>query len=98
MRGLTYASDQDTHGFWRTLIDPLDLASGESTRLTRGNDYNEHPRIVDGKRLARTNVNRNGNPQRTGRMPVARTVAVSPAGDFTPGDVQDGLGCARPAG
>ena len=35
--GLTYASDQDTHSFWHSQIYRLDLASGESTRLTRGN-------------------------------------------------------------
>ncbi|HEY1874595.1 MAG TPA: hypothetical protein VGG67_09365 [Steroidobacteraceae bacterium] len=44
---LTYASDQDTHSFWRSQIYRLDLASGESTRLTRGSDYNEHPTVID---------------------------------------------------
>jgi WD40-like Beta Propeller Repeat len=44
---LTYASDQDTHSFWRSQIYRLGLASGESTRLTRGGDYNEHPTVID---------------------------------------------------
>jgi Tol biopolymer transport system component len=125
---LTYAGDQDTHSFWRSQIYRLDLASGESTRLTRGNDYNEHPTIVDtpdgdwivymstrgvdrypgqpflgtdwyamrsdgqdDKRLTRMNVNRKDNAQNTGKMLVAGTVAVSPAGDSMLGDVQDSL-------
>ena len=37
------------------------------------------------------NVNRKGNPQNTGKMLVAGTVAVSPSGDFMLGDVQDSL-------
>jgi Tol biopolymer transport system component len=125
---LVYAGDQDTHSFWRSQIYRLDLARGESTRLTRGNDYNEHPTIVntadgdwivfmstrgvnrypgqlflgtdwyamrasgeDGKRLTTMNVNRTDNPQNTGRMLVAGTVAISPAGDFMLGDVQESL-------
>jgi hypothetical protein len=43
---LTYSSDQDTHSFWRSQIYRLDLASGRGTRLTEGNDYNEHPTVV----------------------------------------------------
>ena len=125
---LTYASDQDTHSFWHSQIYRLDLASGESTRLTRGNDYNEHPTVIDtpdgdwivymstrdvdrypgqlflgtdwyamrsdgqnAKRLTRMNVNRKDNPQNTGKMLVAGTFAVSTAGDFMLGDVQDSL-------
>jgi len=45
-RSLAYTSDQDTHSFWRSQIYRLDLASGKSTRLTRGNAYNEHPTVV----------------------------------------------------
>jgi hypothetical protein len=45
----------------------------------------------DGKRLTRMNVNRKGNPQNTGKMLVAGTVALSPTGDFMLGDVQDSL-------
>ncbi len=45
-KSLTYSSDQDTHSFWRSQIYRLDLASGESQRLTTGNDYNEHPTVV----------------------------------------------------
>ena len=126
--GLTYTGDQDTHSFWRSQIYRLDLASGASTRLTRGNDYNEHPTVVDtpdgdwivymstrgvdrypgqlflgtdwyamrsdgrdAKRLTRMNVNRKDNPQNTGTMLVAGTVAVSPSGDYMLGDVQDSL-------
>jgi len=125
---LTYAGDQDTHSFWRSQIYRLDLVSGKSTRLTRGNDYNEHPTIIDtpdgdwivdmstrdvdrypgqlflgtdwypmrsdgqdGKRLTKMNVNRKDNPQNTGKMRVAGTVAVSPAADYMLGDVQDSL-------
>jgi hypothetical protein len=46
-RSLFYASDQDTHSFWRSQIYRLDLDSEKSTRLTQGNDYNEHPVVVD---------------------------------------------------
>jgi hypothetical protein len=45
----------------------------------------------DTKRLTKMNVNRKDNPQNTGNMLVAGTVAVSPAGDFMLGDVQDSL-------
>jgi len=34
---------------------------------------------------------REGNPQNTGKMLMAGTVTVSPAGDFILGDVQDSL-------
>ncbi len=44
---LMYTSDQDTHSFWRSQLYRLDLASGKSKRLTTGNDYNEHPTVVD---------------------------------------------------
>ncbi|MBD5655704.1 MAG: PD40 domain-containing protein [Candidatus Eremiobacteraeota bacterium] len=46
-RSLTYSSDQDTHSFWHSQIYRLDLASGKSVRVTPGNDYNEHPPVVD---------------------------------------------------
>lgn len=102
--------------------------NGKSTRLTRGDDYNEHPTIIDtpdgdwivymstrdvdrypgqlflgtdwyamrsdgqdGKRLTRMIVNRKDNPQNTGRMLMAGTVAVSPAADYMLGDVLDSL-------
>jgi Tol biopolymer transport system component len=45
-RSLLYTSDQDTHSFWRSQIYRLDLAGGKSTRLTAGDDYNEHPTVV----------------------------------------------------
>jgi Tol biopolymer transport system component len=45
-RSLMYTSDQDTRNFWHSQIYRLDLASGKSTRLTPGNDYNEHPNVV----------------------------------------------------
>jgi Tol biopolymer transport system component len=125
---LTYAGDQDTHSFWRSQIYRLDLVSGQSTRLSQGNDYNEHPTVVgtpdgdwivymstagvdrypgqlflgtdwyamradgrDRKRLTTMNVNRRDNPENSGVMLVAGTVAISPAGDFMLGDVQDSL-------
>jgi Tol biopolymer transport system component len=43
---LLYTSDQDTHSFWQSQIYRLELASGASTRLTSGRDYNEHPTVV----------------------------------------------------
>lgn len=43
---IVYTGNQDTHSFWRSQIYRLDLASAESTRLTQGNDYNEHPTVV----------------------------------------------------
>jgi Tol biopolymer transport system component len=46
-RKLTYSSDQDTHSFWRSQIYILDLASGESRRLSQGNAYSEHPVVVN---------------------------------------------------
>jgi hypothetical protein len=45
-QSLTYSSDQDTHNFWQSQIYRLDLATGQSTRLTRGNHYNEHPTVI----------------------------------------------------
>ena len=45
-QSLVYTSDQDTHSFWHSQIYRLDLTTGEATRLTAGNDYNEHPTIV----------------------------------------------------
>jgi hypothetical protein len=44
--GLTYTSDQDTHSFWHSQIYVLDLATGRDTRLTAGNDYDEHPVVI----------------------------------------------------
>ncbi len=44
---LLYTSDQDTRSFWFSQIYRLDLASGRSTRLTSGKDYNEHPTVVN---------------------------------------------------
>ena len=127
-QSLVYTSDQDTHSFWHSQIYRLDLATGNATRLTAGNDYNEHPTVIntprddwivymstkgvdrypfhlllgtdwyamrlDGsgvKRLTTMNVNRRDNPENTGHMQVAGTVAVSPSGDFMLGDVQDNL-------
>jgi Tol biopolymer transport system component len=43
---LLYASDQDTRSFWQSQIYRLDLASGQSTRLTKDKNYNEHPTVV----------------------------------------------------
>ena len=45
-QSLTYTSDQDTHRFLHSQIYILNLASGKGTRLTTGNDYNEHPIVV----------------------------------------------------
>jgi Tol biopolymer transport system component len=43
------------------------------------------------KRLTTMNVNRRDNPENIGQMQVAGTVAISPAGDFMLGDVQNNL-------
>lgn len=45
---LLFASDFETHNFWSSQIYRLDLASGATTRLTRGDSYNEHPRFIPG--------------------------------------------------
>ena len=43
---LVYSSNESSHSFWRSQIHRLDLATGKSTRLTIGNEYNEHPTVV----------------------------------------------------
>jgi len=59
---LVFASDFETHNFWKNQIYRLDLASGATTRLTRGDSYNEHPRYTpDGEVLWMSNA---GNPSR----------------------------------
>lgn len=50
-RSLMYSSDQDSHSFWRSQIYRLDLDTGRGTRLTTGNDYNEHPTVVNTPRV-----------------------------------------------
>jgi hypothetical protein len=131
-QSLTYTSDQDTHSFWQSQIYRLDLATGQSTRLTTGTAYNEHPTVIkrpggdwivymttsgavrqpfslalgtdwfamradgsDNKRLTSMNFDP-GNPENTGKLRVAGTVAISPGGDFMLGDVQTSL--AKQAG
>jgi Tol biopolymer transport system component len=126
-KSLFYTGDQDTHSFWHSQIYRLDLATGKASRLTPGNDYNEHPSVIktptgdwivymttkgasrqpftvalgtdwfamrsDGsaaKRLTSMN-SQPGNPENTGKLAVAGAVAVSPAGDFFLGDVQNSL-------
>jgi Tol biopolymer transport system component len=57
---LVFTSDFETHNFWSNQIYRYDLNSGATTRLTRGNSYNEHPRYTpDGQVLWMTNA---GNP------------------------------------
>jgi Tol biopolymer transport system component len=59
---LVFASDFETHNFWKSQIYRLDLATGATTRLTRGDSYNEHPRYTpDGEVLWMTNAD---NPSR----------------------------------
>jgi Tol biopolymer transport system component len=54
---LVFTSDFETHNFWSNQIYRYDLNSGASTRLTRGNSYNEHPRYTpDGQVLWMTNA------------------------------------------
>jgi Tol biopolymer transport system component len=45
---VVFTSDFETHNFWSSQIYRLDLASGATTRLTRGDSYNEHPRFTPG--------------------------------------------------
>jgi Tol biopolymer transport system component len=54
---LVFTSDFETHNFWSNQIYRYDLNSGATTRLTRGNSYNEHPRYTpDGQVLWMTNA------------------------------------------
>lgn len=43
---LLYTTDQGTRSFWESQIYRLDLATGESMRLTHDRSYNEHPIAV----------------------------------------------------
>ncbi|SPM39354.1 hypothetical protein AYK19_16825 [Mycobacterium numidiamassiliense] len=57
---LVYTSDYETHNFWKSQIYRLDLGSGASTRLTKSDTYNEHPRYTpDGQVIWMSN---DGNP------------------------------------
>ena len=54
---LVFTSDFETHNFWKSQIYRLDLNSGATIRLTRGNSYNEHPRYTpEGQVLWMTNA------------------------------------------
>jgi Tol biopolymer transport system component len=54
---LVFTSDFETHNFWSNQIYRYDLNSGATTRLTRGDSYNEHPRYTpDGQVLWMTNA------------------------------------------
>jgi Tol biopolymer transport system component len=54
---LVFTSDFETHNFWSNQIYRLDLDSTATTRLTKGNSYNEHPRYTpDGQVLWTTNA------------------------------------------
>ncbi len=66
-------------------------AKRQPLRVALGTDW--FAMRLDGtgaKRLTSMNVDA-GNPENTRRLMVAGTVAVSPAGDFMLGDVQDSL-------
>ena len=126
-QSLIYTTDDGTHNFWASQIFALNLSSGVATRLTQGNDYNEHPNVVktptgdwiifmstsgsrrfrghltlgtdwwamrlDGsgaKRLTYMNSSPD-NPEYFGGPMVATTSAISPAGDYFLGDLQDSL-------
>ncbi len=59
---LVFTSDFETHNFWKSQIYRLDLNSGATTRLTKGDSYNEHPRYTpNGQVLWMTNAD---NPSR----------------------------------
>ena len=52
-----FTGDFETHNFWKSQIYRLDLRSGATTRLSRGDSYNEHPRYTpDGQVLWMTNA------------------------------------------
>ena len=54
---LVFTSDFETHNFWYNQIYRYDLNSGATTRLTRGDSYNEHPRYTpDGQVLWMSNA------------------------------------------
>jgi Tol biopolymer transport system component len=49
---VVFTSDFETHNMWKNQIYRLDLNSGATTRLTKGDSYNEHPRYTaDGQVL-----------------------------------------------
>jgi Tol biopolymer transport system component len=49
---LVFTSDFETHNMWKNQIYRLDLNSAATTRLTKGDSYNEHPRYTpDGQVL-----------------------------------------------
>lgn len=57
-----FTSDFENHNFWKNQIYRLDLASGATTRLTKDDSYNEHPRYTpEGQVLWMSN---SGNPGR----------------------------------
>jgi Tol biopolymer transport system component len=43
---LVFTSSFETHNLWKSQIYRLDLTSGTTTRLTKGDSYNEHPRYT----------------------------------------------------
>jgi Tol biopolymer transport system component len=43
---LVFTSDFETHNFWTNQIYRRDLKTGATTRLTKGDSYNEHPRYT----------------------------------------------------
>ncbi len=43
---MVFTSDFETHNFWKNQIYRLDLNAGATTRLTKGDSYNEHPRYT----------------------------------------------------
>jgi Tol biopolymer transport system component len=59
---LVFTSDAETHNFWKNQIYRLDLQSGVTTRLTRGDSYNEHPRYTPGGQVLW--MSNSGNPSR----------------------------------
>ncbi len=54
---LVFTSDFETHNFWKSQIYRLDLGPGTTTRLTKRDTYNEHPRYTpNGQVLWMTNA------------------------------------------
>ncbi|SPM29659.1 hypothetical protein AYK19_16825, partial [Mycobacterium terramassiliense] len=50
-QSLVMTSSFETRNFWKSQIYRVDLVSGATIRLTRGDSYNEHPRYTPGGQI-----------------------------------------------
>ena len=89
---LVFTSDFETHNFWYNQIYRYDLNSGATTRLTRGDSYNEHPRYTpDGQVLWMSNAD---NPSHGTDWWTMNSDGSNPQrlSDFNAGDNAQALG------